>query len=407
MAKQNMKHDKKGSNDRAGASFKRWDLQHVPKSLLKCTLQQLFAHRTLRTKMNAKKKIVWKSENSLQIHQTKFRQGKETLTMVIGENEQTRIHELEYEQRLGYIAKDIVEAKTKCHETLVDLVKQYDEYFTGVHSFMAEFDSGLNPLNIDEDDPCAIPNMLTEAGLTSKANALKDVAFGKQLTVRLLNDEYEKWEAFNEAKNVSRVTKVKDLENKQRIHDNIEKMLGVEREEFRDQAHLNESLQFHVSAISEALQALMIAKESKKRESQKWYHIRRRHKNQKQKERSETQTENSPTPKETSFRSRSKEGEQGREEKEATRQERRNTERKKKRKKEWRQVKRNQNTIKDVAVSEPQVLHGDNIDEVPPHLSLLLMLGNKFVPFPDTKRFLSRLTKSVPHELEDLKRVLT
>ena len=100
-------------------------------------------------------------------------------------------------------------------------------------------------------------------GLTSKANALKDVAFGKQLTVRLLNDEYEKWEAFNEAKNVSRVTKVKDLENKQRIHDNIEKMLGVEREEFRDQAHLNESLQFHVSAISEALQALMIAKESK------------------------------------------------------------------------------------------------------------------------------------------------
>jgi hypothetical protein len=170
---------------------------------------------------------------------------------------------LEYEQRLGYIAKDIVEAKTKCHETLVDLVKQYDEYFTGVHSFMAEFDSGLNPLNIDEDDPCAIPNMLTEAGLTSKANALKDVAFGKQLTVRLLNDEYEKWEAFNEAKNVSRVTKVKDLENKQRIHDNIEKMLGVEREEFRDQAHLNESLQFHVSAISEALQALMIAKESK------------------------------------------------------------------------------------------------------------------------------------------------
>ena len=70
-------------------------------------------------------------------------------------------------------------------------------------------------------------------------------------------------------------------------------------------------------------------------------------------------------------------------------------------------MKRNQNTIKDVAVSQPQVLHGDNIDEVPPHLSLLLMLGNKFVPFPDTKRFLSRLSKSVPHELEDLKRVLT
>ena len=70
-------------------------------------------------------------------------------------------------------------------------------------------------------------------------------------------------------------------------------------------------------------------------------------------------------------------------------------------------MKRNQNTIKDVAVSEPQVLHGDNIDEVPPHLSLLLMLGNKFVPFPDTKCFLSRLSKSVPHELEDLKQVLT
>ena len=58
-------------------------------------------------------------------------------------------------------------------------------------------------------------------------------------------------------------------------------------------------------------------------------------------------------------------------------------------------------------MSEPPVLRGDNIGEVPPHLFLLLMLGNKFVPFPDTKRFLSRLTKSVPHELEDLKRVLT
>ena len=58
-------------------------------------------------------------------------------------------------------------------------------------------------------------------------------------------------------------------------------------------------------------------------------------------------------------------------------------------------------------MNEPPVLRGDNIGEVPPHLSLLLMLGNKFVPFPDTKRFLSRLTKSVPHELEDLERVLT
>ena len=105
--------------------------------------------------------------------------------------------------------------------------------------------------------------MLTEAGLTSKANALKDVAFGKQLTLRLVDEQYQKWEVFNESKNVARIARVKDLENKQRIHDNIEKMLGVEREEFRDQAHLNESLQFHVSAISEALQALMIMKDSK------------------------------------------------------------------------------------------------------------------------------------------------
>ena len=34
------------------------------------------------------------------------------------------------------------------------------------------------------------------------------------------------------------------------------------------------------------------------------------------------------------------------------------------------------------------------------------MLGNKFVPFPDTNRFLSRLSKTIPHEFEDLKRVL-
>ena len=152
--------------------------------------------------------------------------------MIIGDAEQTSVHTLEYEKHIELITKDIVEAKAKCHETLVEMIKQYDEYFTGIHSFMAEFDSGLNPLIIDEDDPHAVPNMLTEAGFTSKANALKDVAFGKQLTVRLVDEEYQKWEVFNESKNVARVARVKDLENKQRIHDNIEKMLGVEREEF-------------------------------------------------------------------------------------------------------------------------------------------------------------------------------
>ena len=112
--------------------------------------------------------------------------------MMIGEAEHTKVHTLEYEKRIGLITKDILEAKAKCHERLVEMIKQYDEYFTGIHSFMAEFDLSLNSLNIDEDDPYAVPNMLTEAGLTSKANALRDVTFGKQLTVRLVHEEYQR-----------------------------------------------------------------------------------------------------------------------------------------------------------------------------------------------------------------------
>ena len=145
MGKNTINTGKQKSKDQAGGSFKRWDLNHVPKSLLKCTLQHLFAHRALRIKMNGKKKLNWKCDNSFQPHLTNLRQGKETLSVIIGDAEQTKVHTLEYEKHIELITKDIVEAKAKCHETLVEMIKQYDEYFTGIHSFMAEFDSGLNP----------------------------------------------------------------------------------------------------------------------------------------------------------------------------------------------------------------------------------------------------------------------
>ena len=55
---------------------------------------------------------------------------------------------------------------------------------------------------------------------------------------------------------------------------------------------------------------------------------------------------------------------------------------------------------------DPPTLRGDRIKAVPKHLSLLPMLGNKFVPFPDTHRFLTRLSKTIPRKFDDLKRVL-
>ena len=61
---------------------------------------------------------------------------------------------------------------------------------------------------------------------------------------------------------------------------------------------------------------------------------------------------------------------------------------------------------REIIVEEPGTLRGDQISEVPEHLSLLLMLGNKFVPFPDSNHFLSRLCKANSYELEDLKCVL-
>ena len=69
-------------------------------------------------------------------------------------------------------------------------------------------------------------------------------------------------------------------------------------------------------------------------------------------------------------------------------------------------MKRNRAISHEIIIEEPPTLRGDQIAEVPEHLSLLLMLGNKFVPLPDTNRFLSRLSKILPHEFEDLKRLL-
>ena len=81
--------------------------------------------------------------------------------------------------------------------------------------------------------------------------------------VRLFDDEYNNWESFNESKNAAHITRVKELDSKQRIHGNTEKLLAVEREQFHDHAHLNESLQFYMLAIYKALQALLIPKEYK------------------------------------------------------------------------------------------------------------------------------------------------
>ena len=257
MGKNTMNTGKQKPKDQAGGSFKRWNLNHVPKSLLKCTLQHLFAQRALRIKINWKKKLTWKSEDSFIPHLTKLRQGKKSVSVIIGEAKQTKVDTLEYDKRIELIIKDIVEAKAKCQKTLVEMIQQYDEFFTGISSLMAVFDSDLNPFNIDQDVPHAVPNMLTEAGLTSEASKLEDVAFGN-----LVDEEYQKGEEFHESKNVARIARVKHLENKRRIHDNIEKMLGMESKQFLDQTHLNESLQFHVSAISDALQTLMIMRDS-------------------------------------------------------------------------------------------------------------------------------------------------
>ena len=79
---------------------------------------------------------------------------------------------------------------------------------------------------------------------------------------------------------------------------------------------------------------------------------------------------------------------------------------KKARKKAWRHVKRNKIASEAAVIAQSPTLRGDEIDVVPQHLSLSRMLGNKYMPFPDMQCFLSRLSKSIPHEFEDLKRVL-
>ena len=60
------------SKDHAGRSPKHWDLEHVPKSLFKSTLQHFFVYCALRVKLNGTKKLTWKSEDSFQANKTKF-----------------------------------------------------------------------------------------------------------------------------------------------------------------------------------------------------------------------------------------------------------------------------------------------------------------------------------------------
>ena len=52
------------------------------------------------------------------------------------------------------------------------------------------------------------------------------------------------------------------------------------------------------------------------------------------------------------------------------------------------------------------MLKADVIGDVPNHLSLLMKLGNKFVPFPDPRHFLSNMSRKLTHEFLELRRVL-
>ena len=164
-------------------------------------------------------------QNSFEPTRTRFREGIETISFFLGDNHQQQLFTLELEKKNQLVSKEIEAAKAKAQETLVALVKGFDNFFDGVTSFIREFDSNEADQSGDAGDDIGavnmVPTLMFESNNNSKAKALINIAQAKGLSSVIVDNDYDAWERFQNMKMVSETARVNEREKKERIQKEI------------------------------------------------------------------------------------------------------------------------------------------------------------------------------------------
>ena len=261
MAKgKSVQSSQQGSMDRRSNPPKRWNLSDIPKPLIKITLAHLFAHRALLCKKLAIRKLRWREANSFEPTRTGFREGRETISIVLGEYHQQQLFTIEMEKKIQLVSKEIEAVKAKAQETLVALVKGFDNFFDGVTNFIREFDSVEADQFMDAGDDMGavdmVPTLMFESNNNSKAKALINVAEAKGLSSVIVDNDYDAWERFQNMKMVSKTARVNEREKKERIQKEFSDAVDNQENEER-------SIYNQVTLLTEAVHNLLNTRSEK------------------------------------------------------------------------------------------------------------------------------------------------
>ena len=138
----------------------RWNLQGVPNVLENATLDYLFAHRAYVYKKIAKKKLSHRLVHGFDAHCSSSRDGSQSIKVVIGESEQEKIWDEQYETKIGYADKDINEGEAKKKILCNTMSEKIDKHFVHISEFMNLMNNVASnvPMDDDANDPWARRN---------------------------------------------------------------------------------------------------------------------------------------------------------------------------------------------------------------------------------------------------------
>ena len=104
---------------------------------------------------------------------------------------------LKWRSEIQLVSKEIEAAKAKAQDTLVALVKGFDNFFDGVTNFIREFDSVEADQSMDAGDDMGavdmVPTLMFESNTNSKAKALINIAEAKGLSSVIVDNDYDAW----------------------------------------------------------------------------------------------------------------------------------------------------------------------------------------------------------------------
>ena len=232
----------------------RWILQGVPNILKRATLDYLFAHRAYVYKKIAKKKLSHRLVHGFEAHCSSFRDGSQSIKVVIGESEQKKIWDEQHETKIRYADKDINEAEAKMKILCNTMLEKIDKHFVHISEFMNLMNNvdGNVPMDDDAIDPW------DHVQDQNKEAVLMIIASAKVATDEIADSEYERWEQNFTTKLAIKATKVKN----DAIREEIEKVRKYDNP-VDDQNQLDvHALNKQVEMLSKAMAILVLDKKN-------------------------------------------------------------------------------------------------------------------------------------------------